>query len=349
MGLLESLGFNQTIGGSHYEEIPNTFPFTYQESTFIDNDLRTVYSRILTDTLTRTHGLKEELESLLWDNCLSTEAQDGLVTMLAKAMLGKKEVGIVYDKATNVVRKATDKECQEIKESYVKGKPFKNGILVTFKNYDRTDMLKLYSALEYCSIASLNKSMRVSMALQYKIDSLRATVNLIDKDAAKKQAASVAGALKNGQDTYMDAKDSIVQATPDMTATNAAMDLISQKRSFYLELPASYITGLAAKGGLGDTGEGDSKAIERGLKGYYYSIIKPVLEALFDVKVSFKGEDFYGLSTAGEMLKTFSVTDNELISLENKTLIVNKLFGLPEDAKGDAPEPTPNVIPLLRL
>jgi len=38
-------------------------------------------------------------------------------------------------------------------------------------------------------------------------------------------------------------------------------------------------------------------------------------------------------------VKTFALVDEELISLENKTLIINKLLDLPEDAEGDGPDP----------
>ncbi len=90
---------------------------------------------------------------------------------------------------------------------------------------------------------------------------------------------------------------------------------------------------------MGDSGEGDAKAVERGLKNYFFSIVKPVLETIFGIKATFKSEDFRQISSSLEALKTFELTSDELISQDNKRIIINKLFGLPEDEKGDPPDP----------
>jgi hypothetical protein len=118
------------------------------------------------------------------------------------------------------------------------------------------------------------------------------------------------------------------------------LDLISKKQSFYLGVPPSYLVG-EIKGGMTDTGKKDTKAIEQGLKGYFFSIAKPIADGLFGVKTTFKSNDFEMLTSALETLKTFDITSDEHLSKENKTEIVNKVFGLPKGEKGDAPEPLP--------
>ena len=345
MGLLEMIGFGG--GGAKDTEIdlPEVFPFEVMKNDFIRNDIETVYARILTDVLERTQNIPEDKKMLLWDNCLGSEKSDGLVSLMARAMFEKSELYVVYDSATNVVRKANATETTQIRKDYEAQAKSDLGVYITFKNFKKSDMMKVYSALEYCAIGGLHKSMNLAMALQFKMNDMRGSVSASDSSVIGNQAKSVAEALKKGKAVLIDAKDIIETAKPDMTATNSAMDFISQKKSFYLGLPATYITGESSKG-LGDSGQGDAKAVERGLKFYYFSIIKPVIEAIFGIKTEFESEDYAGISTSLETLKTFELTSNEFLSSENKRVIVNRLFGLPENTKGDSPAAvTPPVVP----
>lgn len=342
MGFLDSIGLGSIGATAKSNELPEIFPFPIKEVDFIKTDIITLYSRILTDTLQRTHGIKTEDEQSLWDNCLAGESNDGLVTLLAQAMYEKKDLYLIYDRSTKMIRKADSEEQATIKEKYKTEKATTIdkvglGIYITFSKFMITDMMRIYSALEYYSISSLYKNMNLSKALQMKFSDLRSSVGLNDASIAEGQALRIANQLSKGKDILIDAKDILEQSKPDLTATNASIEFINQKKSFYLGIPASYVTGLSP-GGLGDSGEGEQKAVERGLKNFYFSIIKPVVEALFEIKTTFKTEDFYGLSVALEALKTFELTDSELISMDNKLSLINKFFGLPSDAKGDEPE-----------
>lgn len=346
MGLAEFFSF---LGGSTNgdESLPEIFPLSCTKNAFVEIDVRAIYKKILTDVVERTQGLKEEDQALLWDNCLMSESKDGLITMLAKAMASRKEIFIVLDKSVGVIRKATSDEEAQIRADYAAKAESKTGTYISFKEFEVTDMITVYSALEYASVASLNKSMNLARALQVKVDKLRESTAASDSADAKAQAKRIATALSKGQDVYLDAKDILELLKPDLTATTSALEMINQKRSFYLGLPASYITGALAKG-LGDSGDGDARAVERGLKPYYFSIMKPVLSAVFGVeKLTFRSEDFQQLSTALEALKTFDITSDEHLSGENKTVVINKLFGLDPDTKGDKPEKveTPPVDP----
>lgn len=343
MGFLNAIGFRTTQANN---ELPEIYPFPFVEGNFVKIDVRNIYQRILTDVLERTQGMPTEFESLLWDNCLKSESNDGLVSMLAKAMTNKEDLFIVLDKGTKVIRKATNMEQDKIKKDYEASAKSDTGTFITFRNFDRSDMVKLYSALEYCAVAALHKSMNLSKAIQIKLTDLRSTVGLSDKADVIEQMKAIAEGLKKGLDVGIDAKDSIVTVTPDLTAAKASMDFIAQKRSFYLGLPASYITGESSKG-LGDSGMGDSRAIERGLKAYFFPIVKPVIKAIFDKDVTFESEDFDQLDSAVRALQAFDATSDEHLSKDNKTVIVNKLFGLDEGEVGDAPEKpvAPPVVP----
>lgn len=338
MSLLNLIGFGGAQNPTPVGELPDIFPFPYREADFVKIDVENIYARILTDVLERTQGIPAGKEALLWDNCVANESSDGLVTLVSKAMTAKADLFLVYEKALDLIRKATASEEAQIKAEYQAKGESKIGVYLTFKNYHRTDMIKLYSVLEYCTVAALHKSMNLSKAVQFKASELRSSVASSDASVVIKQAQAVAEGLKGGKDILIDAKDLIETAKPDLTAAQASMDFIAQKRSFYLGLPASYITGLAPKG-LGDSGEGDAKAVERGLKGYFFSIVKPTLEAIFGGTLTFKSDDFTGITTSLQALKDFEITSDELMSQDNKRILINKLFGLPADAKGDKAKP----------
>lgn len=325
-------------------DLPSIFPIPMLQKDFVSIDVQNIYTRILTDAVERTQGIPEEAGNILWDNCLASEKQEGLITLVAKAMVDKSDLFIIYDRATKVLRKATSVEEQQIIADYKAKGESALGLFVTFKNYHKSDMVKFYSMLEYASVGGLWKQANASKAIQIKINELRSSVSLTDKAEAQTQAKALAQGLADGKDVLLDSKDMIDSAKPDLTAHTETIDFIAQKMSFYLGMPATYLTGEAPKG-LGDSGKGDSKATERGLKAYYFSIAKPLIEGVFGVKTTFKSEDSEGLGAALETLKTMDVTSDEYLSKENKTLVVNKAFGLDANETGDEPEPQPNPPP----
>ena len=347
MGLPNWLGFSSANVSSDLAEI---FPMTLAESNFVLTDVKNIYAQILTDTLERTDGIDSVIQSLLWDNCSGGNSQDGLVSLLAEAMVNKSDLFIVYEAALKVVRKATQTEQELIRKDYALRGESKVGAYVTFKKYNRTDLVKFYSSLEYCVISSLWKSMNLSKAIQIKLNEMRSSTGLTDSTELIAQAKAIAEGLSKGKDIAIDAKDIIENAKPDMTATQTAMQFINERKSFYLSMPSSYL-GTENTQSLGDSGKKDSKQVERGLKGYFFSIIKPVMESVFKKQVTFKSEDFEEITSSLEVLKTFDITSDEYLSKDNKQLIVNKKFGLPEDSKGDAPEPVrePVVVPPQRV
>jgi len=343
MSLTSLFGWN--FNSDSGTELPNIFPLSVIERDFVAIDTTNTFAKILTDVVERTHGISEQYRPALWDNCLQSEAKEGLITRLAKGMAEKRDLFLIFDPALGVIVEATATEQQKIKDDYAKSGESSLGIYVSFKNFMRTDMLKLYSTLEYCTVASLSKSMNISKAVQIKMADLRKSVSLTDSSEVKIQAKVIATALANGKDVLLDGGDKIETSSPDLKSVDAAMLFINQKKSFYLGLPASYITGEAPKG-LGDSGEGDAKAVERGLKNYYFSIIKPVLESIFKIKTNFKSQDFRQITSALEALKTFALVGGDLVSRDNQTMIINKLLDLDEGSKGDEaaapPDQNPN-------
>ncbi len=320
-------------------ELPEVFPMPIPQSEFLSIDVVTIFSKILTDVLERVHGMNDDQTALMWDNCVKSAKSDGLITMLAKAMTDQADLYLVYEKGIGVIREATSDERTTIQADYAKSAKSSTGVYVSFRNYRRSEMVRLYSALEYYTVAALNKNLNISAAVQMKFSDLRASVSLIEAGTASAQGQIIATALLNQKPVMMDAKDSVETAAPDLSATEKSISFIGAKLAFYLGMPASYITG-EQTGGIGSTGENDMRAVERGLKNYYFSILKPTIEEIFGVKLSYKSQDFRNLTLGLEVLKTFALVDEEFLSKENKTLIINQAFDLPEDAEGDAvPEP----------
>lgn len=317
------------------QSLPEIFPISITQNEFVKTDVINIFSKILTDVVERTHGLPDDLQSLLWDNCVKSQSSDGLITTLAKAMSDKKDLFLVYEKPLNVLRKATVNEETRIRKDYETQGESAIGYYISFKNYVRADMVKLYSGLEYCTVSALNKSMNLSKAIQFKMSDLRASTSLTDKAEVKEQAQLIAQGLGDGKDVLLDAKDMIETSKPDLTSVKESIMFLNQKRAFYLGMPESYING-EQTGGLGTTGENDTKAIERGLKNYYFSILKPVLESVFQVKVRYKSQDFRQITQGLEALKTFELIGEDLISVENKTAIINQLFDFDTEQGSDA-------------
>lgn len=319
--------FSKTVTGQGVEEI---FPLALQKESFIQSDLTATYTKILTDVLERTHGIKDKYVPLLWDNCVVSEAPDGLITLLVRAMIAKQELFLVYVTSVNVLRAATADEKEQIRKDYEKLGKSNAGVFLNFKNYKRTDMLKFFSEMEYCILSSLHKTMNLSKSVQIKMSKLRGSVSLTDAGVAVEQAKGLALALRSGQDVFLDADDDITTATPDVSPTENSITFVNSKRAYYLDLPMSYVSGIQTPG-IGSTGEADERAVTRGLKQYFFSIIQPTLKALFNIDTEFKSSDFREIGNAMETIKTFDLVSEDYISKESKRAIIARMFDLDPD------------------
>lgn len=339
MSLLSELFTFPTI--STTVSLPSIYKLPVEQLAFVDTDIRTIYSKILTDVLERTSGITDDQQKVLWDNCLQSETNKGLVSLLADAMAGKKDLFLIYSAKLGTLRQADQSEQSRIKEAYGKGQAVDGELFVSFKNFTKSDLIRFYSIIEYCIVSGLYKQANVAQALQFKMKNLRGAVAVNDKEEVKKQVQSMAEALGKGNDIYMDAEDEIANSSPSIDPIKEGISLVQGKKCFYLGMPMSYVNGEITKA-MADTGEGDSKAVERGLKAYYYSIVKPVIEAMFGIKTSFNSQDFRMITAANEVLKTFELVGEEYISNENKLLIVNKLFGVTSEL-GKQTQNTPTI------
>ncbi len=331
MSLASMFGFKSIT--TSMNELPDIFPLAVKFEDFVRTDLMNVYSKILTDCVERTQGIPDDVFPLLWDNCLQSESSSGLITLLSQAMTDQSELFLVYLQGIGILRLADDTETVKIKQDY-KTKGFSDiGTYISFKNYKKTQMVKVYSSMEYCVISALNKTMNLSKAIQFKMGDMRGSVSLADSSLVLEQARAIALSLSNGKDVMMDKNDEIATGTPDITPIKESIAFLDSKRAFYLGMPLSYINGEQTPG-IGSTGEADTKAVERGLKNYYISILKPVLEEVFEISTSFKSNDFRQIASALEAMKTFELVGDDLLSKENKQLIISKMFDVDSEVQG---------------
>lgn len=311
------------------QNLPDIFPFPVVYDDFIRTDIIATYTQILTDTVERTHGLTDKEEEVLWDNCMVSDAPQGLISLLATAMEKMNELFLVYNKGgSGVLRQADQLERAQIQADYKLYGKSSAGVQISFQKYRRTEMLRIYSGFEYYATSSLFKNVNLSKAVQIKINDMRASVSLHDASVAKDQAKLIATALKCGKDILLDSKDVIETASIDMGPVEKTVAFLDEKRSFILGLPLSYISG-EQTGGIGSTGEADMRAVERGLKRYFESIIKPVFKALFGKECKFQSKDFREITSALEALKTFDLIGEELVPVELKKQIIARMFDVP--------------------
>lgn len=330
--------------------VPPAFIFSLSESDFIKADLELTYSKILTDCLVRTHGLPEEADAVLWDSCVQSEAARGLVSLLACAMTDTRDLFLVYKADVKILREATQLEAAAIRKDYEKSAKSDKGVFVSFKKLHITPMLRIYSALEHASLASLHKTTNLSKAIQYKIKNIRSSVSLVDSGPAIDQARGVATALGKGQDIMTDAEDMIETAQPNLEPTKNAIAFLQAKRAYILNMPLAYVTGEQAEG-MGTTGEADMRSIERGLLAFFHSVVRPTCAAIFNTEkeLEFRSQDFRDVTAGLEVLKTFDLVSDENMSRETKQEIVARFFELDVEAErkrideeaAAMPKPTP--------
>lgn len=320
---------NELFGNAPSDcSINEIFPFPISEMTYVKDDVRTILKRIITDTIERSQGISDKALKTLNDKVVGVNT-DGLISILVDAIYNKSEVVIFYDRSIDVLKIADSKQAAKIREDYKKvGGESPDGIILNFKNFDMVNMLKVYSAIEYNSICSLFKVVNLSRALQVKISKMRESVALKDSKKFIEDARAIAIALSKGQGVVVDKEDEITVPQVDFAPTEKALKFCATKKAEITGMPSSYITGLQSDG-LSSTGEGDDKAIEKGLRYYFFLIIKPVFKELFGDDLKFRSNNKEAVMASLEALKVFELIDNEsLITLVEKRGVIENLLEL---------------------
>lgn len=338
---MQLFGFQFGQPQSVLTNLPVVWEMKLRASLYIEIQLRSIYARILSEVLARSHEIPDEFRPLLRDS-MEGMGQLGLIEQLVCAMANQSELILKYDAGILYVPEYAEK--YKILLDWKAGKKSPRTLVMSFQKYYKTTMLRQYLEHKYLLLCTQNKALNLSSALQIKISDLRSSVSLSDSDKAKDQAVQIAQSLLNGSPALLDAKDMLELLTPDMGPLKEVGHDLHSEISLILGLPISWVAG-TQKVGLGDSGDADSRSIERGLEPYFWESIYPSFVHLFDHKLKFKSEDYKNMAQALEAVKIFELIGETFLSVDNKRLIVSKLFDIPLEELPDGPAEEPIALP----
>lgn len=294
------------------ELLKSPFKMCIEREKFCRIKTEILYEKILNRCYSRSQGATDEDKiRSLFDSAERSEAQRGLISLLADAMYYKKEVAIIYD--SGVARVASYKEKQQIQADYEKNSKSTKGILVDFRKYDLTDLVIGYMSMIYDILTSMNTQTGLAKALQIKIHGLRGTVSLAGKDQPIEQAKQINESLIQGNSVLMDEKDNVEAMKLDSTSVESAMKLVYGQLAADIGMPLSFVNGELATG-MSATGEADSNQQEEGLQDFFNSIFKPCCDKLYSWNLQFITDDW----------RWFSAMVGNLISVENSSLLTDE-------------------------
>lgn len=323
--------------------VPALWPMSLVSKLYTEIFMRMIYSRILMDVLARSHKISDTFRPLLLNSCEGL-GQKGLVGYIVESMVRQDVLVLKYE--ANILAVPEYKEREAILTELKDGKQRERVLVLSFKDYHRSTVLRQYLEHKYLLLCTQNKALNLSAAVQIKIDNLRQSVALNDGDPAEEQARKIAEALLEGRPALLDSKDVIELLSPDTGPLKEVSADLHAEISFILGLPLSWITGVQ-KVGLGDTGDADARAIERGLEPYFWESVYPAFQKLFGVSLTFQTDDYRNITPGLEALKTFELTGDGLMAWEEKRKVVADLLGLDEKAieKPEQEEPLPTERP----
>ena len=244
------------------------FPLSVLEKNFIDTELKNLYTNILTECYAHSNlATDKDFNSIaLFDNALDHEQQKGLISLLARAMTMKHSISLVYE--AGVIRLADKND--------------KDPIVCNFKQYELTDILKIYYSFLYLILSSINSGLNVSRAIQIKIADMRKLIARSDQKTTEDDLNLINGNLKSGKAVGLDALDKIEKIPFDIATAKESALFIERRIATSIRMPISFVTGEQSTG-ISATGEADDRALENGLRIYFNSIFKPIVSRLMKV------------------------------------------------------------------
>ncbi len=314
---------------TEFDVLNAPFGMKFSRDDFEKIKTENLYKKILQRCYSRTEGAKdvEKIQSL-FDSSERSGSPRGLISLLAKAMTDKAEIAIIYE--AGVVRLATSTEKEQIKKDYETSAKSSLGILVSFKDYCLTDLVKGYMSMIYDILSSMNTQVGLAKALQIKVAMLRGTVSVNGKDEPIAQAKAINEALTEGQSVLLDEKDKVEVLTLDSDSVKNAMTLIYSQLCAEIGMPLSFVTGELTSG-MSATGEADTNQQEEGLQDFFNSIFKPSCDKLYKWNLRFVSDDWRYFSA---MIGSAIVVENSsLFSEAQKKAFADRLMPIEKNEK----------------
>lgn len=277
-----------------------------------------IFRKILTDCYEHAADFPVQKASALWDSVVYTEARNGLITILAKAMTHRSKVYLKFD--AGYVRKATLAEEKEIDEDPTG----KHGICADFREFQRAVIVLNLACLIEALLQNANSSLMISKSVLLRIDKLRENVANANAEDVISQAKAIAQGLKDGKGAMLDGADVVEMPTFDTAPMEQALNVLYGLMSFITGMPQAYISGELTTG-LSTTGDVDEKAIERGLTFYFNSIFKPICDKLLGSALVFKTSNWRKFAEVANLLPVLEATD--AVPQEYKDKLIKEVFG----------------------
>ena len=315
--------FGGLFGGSSQtteQDLQAPFVLNLTRDAFCKIKTELLYKKILHRCYSRSEGQKDEKKIMsLFDSTEKSGALMGLISLLAKAMTDKQQIGIVY--ASGIVKVASSEEKQQILSDYKQSAESSKGVLVDFTKYCLTDLVGAYMSMIFDILSSMNTQVGLAKALQIKIDKLRATVSAAGKDEPIEQATSINESLKKGNSVLLDKNDQVDILTINSQSVKDAMELVNSLLASDLGVSLSFVNG-ALTSGMSATGEADVNQDEYGFQDFFNSIFKPTCDKLYKWDLNFISDDW---RYSEAMLANLIIVENSaILSDEQKQVYANR-------------------------
>lgn len=310
--------------------LPVLWDVQLRASLYTEIQLRSIYARILSEVFARSYKIPDAFRSLLRDS-MEGGGQRGLIEHIVCAMANQSELILKYE--AGILHVPEYNERRKIIDEWKRVNKPQQTLYLSFQNYHKTTMLRQYLLHKYLLLCTQHKALNLSASLLIKIADLRKSVALNDSTPAKDQAREIAQALLDGAPALLDVEDMIELPKPDMSVLKEVAEDVHSEISLILGLPISWVAGIQ-KTGLGDSGDADARAIERGLEPYFWESAYPSFRLLFDNTLRFKTEDYRNVSQALEAMRTFQLDDGQLLPKELQQRILYQLLDIQEEPPG---------------
>ena len=320
-------GINKEKNLIQKDNLSLSFNLSLKETEFVDYMVSDLYQSILTMCFDKIifpdaeKDFKDKITPSFYDNLSVEGINKGIIKNLAYGIVQNQKVFLVNASAGDniIVRQGTQEELQKYEKEQGN---IKNQIQMDFTKYNQSKVLKLFYSMIYWIIRATNTNVKISNSVLVKIAKLRELVAKEDAEEVIKQAKEINDAIKRGNSIVADKDDTMERLEINSQATKDALDVAFSLVSGLIKMPLSFVNGELTTG-LTQTGDSDNLAIERGLKNYYYTILKPCTEKLFDTKIRFTSDNTAKLKTLIGILPQLELST--LLTDDEKRAIIEDL------------------------
>lgn len=313
--------FKTITGGAVVTDLASPYKLAVDELIFIDFKTSILYQKILKRCYAKSIGLSDEEARNLWDSVELGNAQYGIITQIADAMTKKKELFLVND--SGIVRVADAEEMEQIRKDYAEKASSKIGVYMNFKKYTLTDIIKVYMSLIYDIMNGAKVNLGLAKALQLKMADLRKLVATSSSEDTKGQAKAIVEALKNGKSIAIDAGDTIQTTELQTAPITEGLKLVYGLLASEIGVSTSFVCGELTSG-MAVTGEADVNSNEDGIKDFFNSVFKPVIDKLFNKKIMFKTDNWRKIKEYAQIIPY--IESSLLIPEEQKKKFFEYIF-----------------------